>query len=156
VAILEVAQQVIMVQLLPVSLGILMQKFAPTFTQQIAKPLTFIANSLFLVLVVLLCILGLPMLSKIRELPLVAIVIMVIASLGIGHALGRVDDDTRSSLAIFCIARNFGLALFIGILNHVQQQVIPTLVAYLILGAFVGVPYSIWNKRRLVGLPQEN
>jgi BASS family bile acid:Na+ symporter len=81
---------------------------------------------------------------------------MVIASLGIGHALGRVDDDMRSTLAIFCIARNFGLALFIAIVNHVQQQVIPTLVAYLILGAFVGVPYSIWNKRRLVGLPQEN
>jgi len=149
VAILEVARQVIMVQLLPVTVGILMQKFAPTFTQQIAKPLTFIANSLFLVLVVLLCILGLPMFSKVGELPLVAIAIMVIASLGIGHALGRFDDDTRSSLGIFCIARNFGLALFIAILNHVQQQVIPTLVAYLILGAFVGVLYSFWNKRRL-------
>ena len=149
VAILEVARQVIMVQLLPVTVGILMQKFAPTFTQQIAKPLTFIANSLFLVLVVLLCILGLPMFSKVGELPLVAIAIMVIASLGIGHALGRFDDDTQSTLAIFCIARNFGLALFIAILNHVQQQVIPTLVAYLILGAFVGVLYSFWNKRRL-------
>ncbi|WP_255264441.1 hypothetical protein [Desmonostoc muscorum] len=45
VAILEVARQVIMVQLLPVSFGILMQKFAPTFTQHIAKPLTFIPHS---------------------------------------------------------------------------------------------------------------
>lgn len=134
-AILEVARQVIMVQLLPVSLGILMQKFTATFTQEIAKLLTFIANSLFLALVVLVCILGLPMFSKVGELPLVAIAIMVIASLGIGHALGRFDDDTRSTLAIFCIARNFGLALFIAILNHVQQQVIPTLLAYLILGA---------------------
>ncbi|WP_322746344.1 sodium dependent transporter [Nostoc sp. LEGE 12450] len=122
VAILEVAQQAIMVQLLPVSLGILMQKFTPTFTQQIAKPLTFIANSLFLALVVLVCILGLPMFSKVGELPLVAIVIMVIASLGIGHALGRFDDDTRSTLAIFCIARNFGLALFIILHFHESQS----------------------------------
>ncbi|BAY16556.1 putative sodium dependent transporter [Nostoc sp. HK-01] len=67
---------------------------------------------------------------------------MVIASLGIRQALGRLDDDTRSSLAIFCTARNFGLALFIAILNHVQQQVILTLVAYVILGAFAGVLYS--------------
>ncbi|AFY33722.1 bile acid:sodium symporter family protein [Calothrix sp. PCC 7507] len=149
VAIVDVARQVIMVQLLPVSLGILMQKFAPTFTQQIAKPLTFIANSLFLVMVVLVCILGLPLFSRVGQLPLVAIAIMVIASLGIGHTLGRLDDDMRATLAIFCIARNFGLALFIAILNHVQQMVIPTLVAYVILGAFIGVPYSIWNKHRL-------
>ncbi|MBW4689256.1 MAG: sodium dependent transporter [Komarekiella atlantica HA4396-MV6] len=153
VAILEVARQVIMVQILPISLGLLMQKFAPTFAQKIAQPLSFIADSLFLGLVILACILGLPLFFQVWGLPLVVIAIMVIASLGIGHTLGRLDDDTRSILAIFCIARNFGLALFIAILNHVQQQVIPTLVAYLILGAFIGFPYSIWNKRRLAGNP---
>ncbi|MBE8991827.1 bile acid:sodium symporter family protein [Nostoc sp. LEGE 12450] len=155
VAILEVARQVIMVQILPVSLGLLIQKFAPTFAEKIAKPLIFIANGVFSILVILACILGLPLFSRVWQLPLVAIAIMVIASLGIGHVLGRLDDDMRSILAIFCIARNFGLALFIAILNHIQQQVIPTLVAYVILGAFVGVPYSIWNKRRLAGLSRE-
>ncbi|QHG15500.1 bile acid:sodium symporter [Nostoc sp. ATCC 53789] len=155
VAILEVARQVIMVQILPVSLGLLIQKFAPTFAEKIAKPLTFIANCVFSILVILACILGLPLFSRVWQLPLVAIAIMVIVSLGIGHILGRLDDDMRSILAIFCIARNFGLALFIAILNHIQQQVIPTLVAYVILGAFVGVPYSIWNKRRLAGLSRE-
>ncbi|MBD2509732.1 sodium dependent transporter [Nostoc muscorum FACHB-395] len=155
VAILEVARQVITVQILPVSLGLLIQKFAPTFAEKIAKPLIFIANGVFSILVILVCILGLPLFSRVWQLPLVAIAIMVIASLGIGHVLGRLDDDMRSILAIFCIARNFGLALFIAILNHIQQQVIPTLVAYVILGAFVGVPYSIWNKRRLAGLSRE-
>lgn len=156
VAILDVARQVMMVQILPVSLGLFINKFAPTFAQKIAQPLTLIADSLFFGLVILACIFGLPLLYKLWVLPLGAIAIMVIASLGIGHALGRFDHDTRSTLAIFCVARNFGLALFIAILNDVEQQVIPTLVAYLILGAFVGVPYSIWNKRRLARLPQEN
>ncbi|MBW4643022.1 MAG: hypothetical protein KME23_08520 [Goleter apudmare HA4340-LM2] len=45
-------------------------------------------------------------------------------------------------MAIFCIAGNFGLALFSAILNHAQQQVIPTLVAYVILGAFVDISQS--------------
>jgi BASS family bile acid:Na+ symporter len=58
-------------------------------------------------------------------------------------------DAERSILAISCIARNVGLALFIAILNDVQQQVIPTLVAYVILGAVLGVLYSSWNKRKL-------
>ncbi|MBD2682843.1 sodium dependent transporter [Nostoc paludosum FACHB-159] len=153
VAILDVARQVMMVQILPVSLGLFINKFAPTFAQRIAQPLTLIADSLFFGLVILACIFGLPLLYKLWVLPLEAIAIMVIASLGIGHALGRLDHDTRSTLAIFCVARNFGLALFIAILNHVEQQVIPTLVAYLILGTCIGVPYSIWNQRRLAENP---
>jgi BASS family bile acid:Na+ symporter len=74
---------------------------------------------------------------------------MVITSLAIGHSLGDHNDDTQPILAISCIARNVGLALFIAILNNVQQQVIPTLVAYVIVGAFLGSFYSIWNKRKL-------
>ncbi|MFO0165663.1 MAG: sodium dependent transporter, partial [Microcystis sp.] len=69
--------------------------------------------------------------------------------LGIGHALGGPDDDQRSILAISSVARNVGLAFFIAILNDVQQQVIPTLLAYLILGAVLGVLYSIGRKRKL-------
>ena len=46
-----------------------------------------------------------------------------------------------------------GLALFIAILNNVEQKVIPTLIAYVILGAFLGSFYSIWNKRKLEQQP---
>lgn len=149
VTILEVAQQVAMVQFLPVSIGLLMQKFAAKLAEKIAKPLTFMANGLFLLLAILVGLLGFPVLLKVWGLPLVAILIMVIASLGIGHALGGPDDDQRSILAISSVARNVGLAFFIAILNDVQQQVIPTLLAYLILGAVLGVLYSIGRKRKL-------
>jgi hypothetical protein len=53
---------------------------------------------------------------------MVVITIMVIASLIIGHSLGGNNDDTRPILAISCIARNVGLALFIAILNNVEQN----------------------------------
>jgi BASS family bile acid:Na+ symporter len=152
VTILEVAKQVVMVQILPISLGLLMQKFAPTFAQKITQPLTFIANSLFLVMVVFACILGLPLFFKVWGLPLVVITIIVIASLGIGHSLEDHNDDTRSIVAIACIARNVGLALFIAILNDIQEQVIPTLIAYVIVGAVLGGLYSIWNQRKLANL----
>jgi BASS family bile acid:Na+ symporter len=156
ITLLEVAKQVTMVQFLPVTLGLLLQKFGSKYAVAIAQPLTFIANALFLLLIVLACIVGLPLMFKVWGWPLVAIAIMVIASLGIGHALGGPDDDKRSILAISCLARNVGLALFIAILNDVERQVIPTLVAYLIVGAVLGVFYSIWNKRKLAELSQEN
>jgi uncharacterized membrane protein len=90
----------------------------------------------------------------------VVMTIIVIASLVIGHSLGVNHDNTRPILAIprerfaiACIARNIGLALFIAILHNVQQKVIPTIIAYVILGAVLGNFYSIWNKRKLEQQP---
>jgi len=153
--ILKVAKQVTQVQFIPVIFGILLQKFGGKYAEKIAKPLSFIANSLFLVLIVLVCTLGMPLFFKVWGLPIVAILIMVIISLAIGHILGGPDEEKRAILAISCIARNVGLALFIAILNNVQQLVMPTLIAYVILGAILGIPYSIWSKRKLTALPEE-
>ena len=156
VTMLEVARQVTIVQFLPVTLGLLLQKFGANYAVAIARPLTLIANGLFVVLIVLACMVGLPLMFRVWGLPLVAIAIMVIVSLGIGHSLGGPDEEKRSILAIACIARNVGLALFIAILNDVQQQVMPTLIAYLVLGSVLGLPYSLWTKRKLAALPQNN
>ncbi|MBE9242117.1 bile acid:sodium symporter [Synechocystis salina] len=150
---LDVAKQVTIVQLLPVSLGLLLQKFGANYAVRVEKSLTFIANFLFFILVILACIIGFPLLFKLWGLPLVVITIMVIVSLGIGHILGGPDEDHRSILAISCIARNIGLALFITILNGLEKQVIPTIVAYLMVGAVLGVLYSIYHKRKLAKLP---
>jgi BASS family bile acid:Na+ symporter len=149
VKILDIAQQVMIVQFLPVILGLLLQKYGSKYAEVIARPLTIISNSLFLVLIILASIVAVPLMFKIWGLPLVAIAIMVIISLGIGHFLGGSDEDTRSILAISCIARNVGLALFIAVLNDIQKQVIPTLIAYLVLGSVFGILYSIWYKRKL-------
>lgn len=152
VTLLEVAKQVIMVQFFPVGLGLLIQRLGGKFAQVIGEPLIIIANVLFFLLVILLCIFGLPVTFKLWGLPMVAIALMVVASLGIGHWLGGSEDDKRSILAISCIARNVGLALFIAVLNDVEYLVVPTLLAYMILGSFIALPYSIWNKRKFAQL----
>jgi len=149
ISILKVAQQITEVQFIPVILGLLLQKFAAKYAGLIAQPLNFIANTLFLILIFLVGILGLPLIFKVWGLPMVAILIMIIISLTIGHILGGPDEEQRSILAISSIARNVGLALFISVLNDVQKIVIPTLLAYSILGALLGIPYSIWCKRKL-------
>ena len=149
VSVSQVFQQVVRVQFLPIILGLLIQKFSPKITSVIGKPLIVIGNILFLLLLILLSVPGFRLIRQIGILPLVVIVIMVVISLAIGHLLGGSEVDKRSALAIACIARNIGLAMYIAYLSNSQQQVIPTLVSYMILGALIAIPYSTWSKRQV-------
>jgi bile acid:Na+ symporter, BASS family len=149
VAVLDVSSQIFTAQLLPIGLGLIIQKFLPQVTLKIAQPLNLISSGLFLTLVVLLLIPALGSLLQIGLGSLIAIILMVLASLGIGHLLGGPDLEKRSALAIACIARNVGLALFIAILNNVEKLVLPTLISYAILGAIIAIPYSQWSKREI-------
>lgn len=145
----EVAKQVALVQLLPVSLGLIIRHFGPKLAAMIGKPLNVIANLLFVALIIVALIPGFRMIAHLGGLPILAIVIMVAVSLVIGHALGGPSPNERSALAVASIARNIGLALFITTLSGMEKEIIPTLLAYMILGAIVAIPYSLWSKRRL-------
>lgn len=152
VAPLAVAKQVALVQLLPVGIGLLIQHFWPKITDRVGKPLNVIANILFLLLLALVIVPGVRMILQVGAAPIAAILIMVAVSLAIGFLLGGPVYDERSSLAVASIARNVGLALYIAALSGVEQSLIPTLLSYMILGAIVAVPFSVWRKRRAVRL----
>ncbi len=150
---LEVASQIARVAFLPVIIGLLLQRFAPRLVAVIGKPLNVLANILFLLLVVALIVV-LAMVPELRAKLLLggpaigAILIMAAAALIIGHLLGGPHREQRAGLAVASIARNIGLALFIVGLSD-AQQVIPTLVAYMLLGSAAAIPYSVWIKRQM-------
>jgi BASS family bile acid:Na+ symporter len=150
----QVARQVAEVTFLPVIIGLFLQQFAPRLAEIIRKPVLVLANVLFILLFVVLIVL-LALIPELRAmlnvggLPMAAILIMVVVSLIIGHLLGGPHRDQRSALAIACIARNVGLALFIAGLTDYGQNYIPTLLTYMILGALLAVPYAVWSKRQL-------
>lgn len=153
VFVFEVASQVARVTFLPVILGLLLKHFAPKFVEVIGGPLNKVANILFL----LLCVALIVVLAITPELrtklwlgwpAFAAILIMASAALAIGHVLGGPALAQRAGLAIACIARNIGLALFIVTMGDAQQA-IPALVAYLLLGFLVAFPYSVWCRRQM-------
>jgi BASS family bile acid:Na+ symporter len=139
----EIARQITEVQLLPIGIGLLLQKIAPKVTIQIEKPLNILANILFVILVIVAIIPAFLLISQMSLLSIAMIIIVVSFGLSIGHFLGGFEIEKRSALAIASVARNFGLALFIAILHDIQKLVLPTLVAYLILGAILAIPYSL-------------
>lgn len=150
----QVAVQVAQVTFLPVVAGLLIQRLTPGVAARIGKPAAVFANGLFILLfagVILLLVLA-PDLRAMLNLggpSIAAIIVMVGSSLAIGHLLGGPSRTTCLTLAIASIARNVGLALFIAGLSDYGQKFIPTLLAYMILGVLLAVPYSLLNKRRM-------
>jgi BASS family bile acid:Na+ symporter len=146
---LEVGRQVATVQLLPVGIGLAVQRLAPKVSRALGKPLVVLGTLLFLVLVVLLIVPSVRIVAKIGMLPIVAILVMSAAALAIGHLLGGRDVHERAAVAISSLARNVGLALFVATLSGAEKALAPTLVTYMVVGSLVAVPYSIRTKRLL-------
>jgi BASS family bile acid:Na+ symporter len=151
---LHVASQVARVTFLPVIVGLLLQHFAPKFTALIRKPLNILAT----VLLVLLALVAVAILLSTAELragllvgweAAAAIVLMAVGALAIGHFVGGPRADQRGALATACVARNFGLALFITGLSEGGAGSMLTLVVYLLIGMALATPYGLWIRRQV-------
>ncbi len=152
---IDVATQVVQVTFLPVIIGQLVHRFAPTFAARIRKPLNILANGL-LVLLVFGAVVLVSMKPELRTglllgwQPTGAVLIMAAGALAIGHFVGGPNAAQRGGLATACIARNFGLALFLASLSENGAASIFTLVLYLVLGALMAIPYALWIRRQVV------
>jgi len=151
---LDVAWQIALVTFLPVIVGLTLQRFAPKLVAVIGKPLNVLANVLFLLLMIALIVV-LAIAPELRSKLLLgwsaiaAILIIAVAAVTIGHLLGGPRPDQRAGLAVASLARNIGLALFIAGLSDGEGAIMPTLLAYILLGTAVAVPYSVWIKRQV-------
>jgi BASS family bile acid:Na+ symporter len=150
----DVASQVVSVTFVPVVIGQLLLHFAPKFTALIRKPLIILANVL-LVLMVLGSVVLLWVTPELQAGLMLgwqataAIVIMVVGALVIGHIIGGPRMIQRGALATACVARNFGLALFIAGLTENGAASVMTLVVFLLVGVAIATPYALWIRRQV-------
>ena len=150
----EVAWQIARVTFLPVIVGLTLQRFAPKLVAVIGKPLNILANVLFILLIIaLIAVLAIAPELRANLLlgwpAIAAILIIAVTAVIIGHLLGGPRPGQRAGLAVASLARNIGLALYIAGLSEGGEGVIPTLLAYMILGTAVAIPYSVWIKRQV-------
>lgn len=144
-----IAKQVLTVQLLPLGLGLLIRKLGGDLVADIGELLSTVANTLFLVLLVFLLGASLVLIPTVPWRGLVAMALIVVFGLACGHWLGGPSLDVRSSVATGSIARNAGLAIFLLTANNMGQS-IPTVIAYMVVGAITALPYNAWVQRQLV------
>lgn len=144
----DVARSVTVSVLLPVTCGIAFRHWLPALAQRIGPSVARVANIILLLLVVPLLVAVLPAALKlVGNGTLLAIIVVVVAALGIGHLLGGPDPEDRTSLALACASRHPGVALAIVHANYANLKVGAALVLFLLVGAVTTLPYKRWRTR---------
>ena len=145
--------QVAIVTFVPATLGWLLSRYAPEFSQHYDTVLSRAAKALFVALLIIV-ILALIFVPELRAMLLIgwtgslAVLLMASFAIAFGHTFGGKRADRRSGLAIATVARNLGLALYIAELSPASVAAIPTILTYALVGILLALPYSNWIKRQ--------
>jgi BASS family bile acid:Na+ symporter len=144
---LLLARQVFTAQLLPLGLGMLARHFAAEPTAWFEPRLRRLGGVLLLVLLVLALVdiwqevIG----AGVRV--ALAVVIVTMLALAVGHLLGGPEPGTRTATAISSAARNPGLALLVVTINAASPAITRAVLAYFVVAAVTLIPYVNWRRR---------
>lgn len=81
-----------------------------------------------------------------------ALVLLMLIALAIGHALGGPHPDDRTSLAVACATRHFGVALLVAT-AFPGPRTATLIAAYLLATTAVTLPYLRWRLHRTHAQP---
>jgi bile acid:Na+ symporter, BASS family len=147
----SVAPQILQAQLLPLGIGMFLREVAPEWADALQKPVAKIGNTIFIALLLLILAIALPkvwLFTKGQFISVLAMSIMIIISLAIGHFMGGPTEDLRSALAVVTSMRNAGLALVLVMTNIPSlKEVRIEIITYALLTAILSTIYVKWRKR---------
>ena len=146
---MAVVKVVAFVQLLPMGIGLAIRFLRESLAGTLARWAVRLSKIFLLVLVLILLVASFSLILTIGWADILSIVLFTAAVLATGHFLGAAEPALRSALAVGCIARHVGLALGITTINKQMGNVVPFLIAYMILGSVVAIPYSVWMKKQV-------
>jgi bile acid:Na+ symporter, BASS family len=127
---LAIVQTLLITQLLPLGLGLGIHHWAPRFTQGIVKSVGMLANVLLLALVGLIVAVQHETLAVIRFRGWAGMILLLVASLGIGWVCGGRDVSNRKALASTSATRNVAVGLVIAGSNFAGTPAVTAVVAY--------------------------
>jgi BASS family bile acid:Na+ symporter len=148
VSVFQVGKTVGETLLLPVVVGMVCGAIFPKVADRIDPTLGKIAEIGLYVMVILILIKTSSLLLKMDAWSYVVMTIFIIVNFGLGHVLGPCDPQERTTLAMESGARNFGLAMTIGVLNFSAERALPVLIPYIILFVIISTLYLKWRARQ--------
>lgn len=154
-------QSMVLVEILPLALGLAIHAWAESFGRTIRPWLTTLSTVLFVLVILATIAVSWPSLPSLLHVPSsIAALGTMVGSIGLGYWLGGPGIGTRRALAITSLSRYAGIALFVADSSFPDPHVRAMIVAYglieVILGAILVV---IWGRESQapthVAVPEE-
>lgn len=138
--------------LVPLGIGMLLNRIAPKFAEQISDPVGRVGSLLLLIGVASILLINLgDMVSLVGDGTIVAIVAFFVLGMTVGHALGGPKPAERAVLALASAARHPGIALAILTANLPDHKsALAAILLSVVVSMIVPIPYLRWIKPRMV------
>jgi BASS family bile acid:Na+ symporter len=147
----QVALQVGIVQVLPLTIGLVVGHWRPDLGARWALPIQRISLLVTLIVVGLILLMVLPtVLSFASGNPqaIGAMVVMTAAALAIGYALGGGSQSERLTTALVTSMRNPGLAMLFAVTHGAAiEGVKVAIVTYVLVTILASIPFLRWARR---------
>jgi BASS family bile acid:Na+ symporter len=150
VAILKVVATSVLAPLLA---GVMVRELAPRLAEKIAGPLALVSNILLAAAFVPVLIVAWPQLmEQVGNFTLVAIIVLVLVGLLVGHVLGGPDPGDRTALALSTASKHPGVAIAVaGILVPQDKSVAMAVLLAFLVGIIATAPYTKWRRKAFEG-----
>ena len=140
---LAIVRTLLVVQLLPLGVGLSVCHFAPKMTERITKPIAFVGNLLLIALIGTILATQYQTLAAIRLRGWFGMSLLLGASLGIGWISGGATRATRKALAVTTAVRNAAVALVIATTNFADTPAVTAVVAYGLVSSLGGLAFAV-------------
>ncbi|MCC6553846.1 MAG: bile acid:sodium symporter [Polyangiaceae bacterium] len=148
---LDVGQKVLVSVFAPVVAGRLVQRHAGPFAARFGPLLERLALLILLGAILVLVVVAGRVLLRVEARSYLAMALVVLASLGVGHLLAPPRPDERTALALESAARNPMIAILIAAHNFRRENILPVLLPYLLIQVAVINLYATWRMRARAG-----
>jgi len=139
-----IVRTLLIVQMLPLAIGLSLHHWLPAFADRIARPLTPLANFLLLGVIVLLLTQEHETLLAIRLRAWLGMLLLLAVSLGVGWLCGGPDRATRKALALTTSVRNVAVALVIVSSNFARTPAVTAVIAYGLVSILISLGSACW------------
>jgi BASS family bile acid:Na+ symporter len=143
-----IAGVVVKSTLAPLLVGVVIRRRLPAFARRIEKPVRMIGNVLLPAAVLVLVAGSLSAIwSAVGDGTVLAMAIVTMAGLAIGHVLGGPEPDHSVVLALSTACRHPAIAVTIAAASYPNHPFGGMILLYLLVNAVVAIPYLKWQKR---------
>ena len=145
---LEVAKSVGLSVLVPIIAGIAFRWLFPVLAVKMIRPLEVLSNLVLILVLIIVLLFTYHLLLMLDLKSYLAIALMTIVSLAVGHLMASRLPEEQTTLAIESASRNSGLALLIASDYISLEQALPVMIPYMITSAIIGFIYVRYRKMK--------